>query len=394
MYTIRSMTNDDLLPYEQLSSLCFSYKIDDKPPEPLPEAELHIRMGAFDETGRLLSAMMQIPLEVRFCGQTVKYLGIGGVVTDPVARKGGTIRKLFEEGLPRLYHEGHVLSGLYPFSFRFYGKFGYTWVEAYQRRGLSVGDIRPDLLPADEIVRVLPDGDDQGMKKIYEAYIADKNIAFLRDDWKWKELRKGTPWADMKHAYVLKIAGEPVAYWIGTVRKESEAVLAVSDMAWTCPRGRDAIFAMWRSMNELSRVEMSVGRPFDLRAMASEAYDVRESGSCPAMFRVINAEKALALLPAPIVPGKVSIALTDKQIPENNGTFTITGDGEKLTVCKDESAVPDLACDVNGLSALVAGRSPLRMEADNGTVQVLNANAVRFAELLFAPRALHMNQYF
>lgn len=391
---IRAMTNDDLLAYKHLCSICYRYP-DTNEPQPLDDEALHMRMGAFSEDGRLLSAMMQIPYSVRFCGKDVPMVGIGGVATDPTARRGGAIRAMFEEGLPRLYQEGQILSALYPFSFQFYGKFGYTWAEMWKKRAIRVRDLRADLQAADEIVRVLPGEDDQGMRTIYEAYIADKHLAIHRSEWAWKELRQGMPWEALKHAYVFKVGGQAVSYWIGKFAKGKDGeLLVILDMAWTCPRGRDAIFAMLRGMNELDLVEMRCQSGFDPRRLVAEAYDVSERGSTPGMVRLVNVEKALGLLPAPVVSGRVTIEVTDGQIPQNNGLFTVEGDGKALWVYRAEDEAPDLRCGIGSLSALVVGRDSLGDAVENGTAELLREDHHQFAELLFVRRGLHLNQDF
>lgn len=394
MTMLRAMTNDDLLAYKRLCSVCYTYRTNDET-ETLPEELLHIRQGVFDADGRLLSAMMQIPYHVRFCGRTVRLVGVGGVVTDPAARGAGHVRRLFEEGLPRLYGEGYVFSALYPFSHRFYRKFGYEWAEFWRNAEIPRDAIRDDLPCADEVVRVLPGEDDQGMRSVYEAYIADKNLAVIRDDQMWTELRRGTPWADLKHAYVLKANGQTVAYWIGQMSKQGyAATLRITDMAWICPLGRDAIFAMLRGMNEVDTVAVRAQSGFDLRIIAKEPYDVGEKSSCTGMVRVVNAARALALLPPPLLPGRLSIGLTDGQIPQNNGCFVVSGDGYALTVGENDREEPDIVCGIEGLSALVAGRHSFRDAVDAGLVQVCTGKPLRFAELLFAERKLHMNQEF
>ena len=394
MSIIRHMTNDDLLAYRHLCSICYTYT-DTSQPSPLTEEQLHIRMGAFDEEGRLCSAMMQIPYDVRFEGRTVKLAGIGGVVTDPTARGQRGVRRLFEEGLPRLYREGHILSALYPFSHRFYRKFGYEWAQFWQNVEFPRTSLRHDLRAADEIVRVLPEEDDQGMRAIYEAYIADKHLPVIRDEGMWRELRKGTPWDSLKHAYVLRVNGVPAAYWIGTMHKEDwRCTLYIKDMAWTCRRGLEAIFAMLRGMNELEGVRVRVQGDCDPRLLVEEPYDVSWKGTCEGMVRVVNVERALALLAAPPLPGKLTIEVTDGQIPENCGCFTVCGDGDQLTVARDDDAQPDLRCDIQGLSALVAGRQSFNDCENAGTVSLLNTECRRFAGMLFPQRCLHMNQDF
>ena len=395
MNEVRSLENKDLLAYKHLCSICFTYPSDDEVPEELPPELLRIRRGVFDKNGQLLSAMMEIPYDVRFCGQTVKMVGIGGVVTDPVARAQGAIRAIFETDLPLQYQQGYVLGALYPFSFRFYGKFGYVWARFGRNMSISRDAIRSDLRRADEIVRVLPGADDQGMAEIYQQYIADKNLAVLRTEWMWKERRSGTPWGQLKHAYVLRIGGKPVAYWIGKNEKgENGAVLTMEDMAWTCQAGLEAIFAMLRGMNEIGEIKLRVRSGFEPAMICNEAWDVTAHEDLQGMVRVINAERALALLPAPVLPGMLTIEVADEQIPQNSCRFTVNCDGYALTVTQDDRAAADLCCDIRGLTALVMGRHCFADAVEMGLVELLNPRKERFAALLFAERKLHLNWSF
>lgn len=394
MTILRSMTNQDLLAYKRLCSVCYTYP-DTGVPEELPEDKLSFRRGVFNENGQLLSAMMQIPYQVRFCGQTVRLAGIGGVVTDPAARSQGHVRRIFEEDLPRLYREGYVFSALYPFSYRFYGKFGYTWAEFWQNVEISRSDLRKDLCLAQEILRILPEEDDQGMRAIYQEYIADKHLAVIRDEEMWNSLRKGAPWETLKHAYVIRIGGKACAYWIGSMQKQDGATtLRILDMAWTSRQGMEAVFAMFRGMNEVDTIALRMQGGFDVRVLVDEAYDVRAKGYGTAMVRVVNAARALAMLEAPVLPGTVTLEVRDEQIGDNCGNFTVTGDGYLLTVEKSDSEKADLRCSIQGLTALVMGRQNLQDAIGSADVELLSSKSLRFAKMLFAEKKLHMNQGF
>lgn len=394
MSNLRPMTNQDLLAYQRLCSVCYTYTATEHPKE-LPEELLRIRMGVFADDGSLLSAMMQIPYTVRFAGRDVKLAGIGGVVTDPTARGERGVRRLFEEGLPRLYREGHVLSALYPFSHAFYRKFGYEWAEFGRNVGFDRGSIRAGLARADAIRRVLPDEDDCGMRDIYAAYAADKHLALVRTEEMWRDLRRGTPWEHLKHAYVLTVEGRPAAYWIGTMQKEGwKCTLTIHDMAWTCRQGRDAIFAMLRGMNEVECIHLRAYEGFEPREIVGEPYDVSCHSSCDGMLRVVNVERALALLQAPVLPGSLTIAVQDDQIPENCGRFTVTSDGWSLAVTRDDHAQPDAAMSIHGLSALMSGRWSFTRAVKEGAAQCLNEKKLGFADLLFTRHELHMNHDF
>lgn len=394
MNEVRSLENKDLLAYKHLCSICFTYPDAEPAPELTPE-QLRIRRGVFDENGMLLSAMMEIPYEVRFCGENVRMVGIGGVVTDPVARSRGAIRAIFEKDLPLQYKEGYVLGALYPFSFRFYGKFGYIWTRFGRNMSISRDAIRSDLCRADEIIRVLPGEDDQGMAEIYRQYISNKNLAVLRTEEMWKECRSGTPWEQLKHAYVLRIGGKPVAYWIGKNEKGDDgAVLTIQDMAWTCQAGLEAIFTMLRSMNEIAQIRLQARSGFEPALVCNEAWDLTAHEDLQGMVRVINAERALALLPAPVLPGTLTIEVTDEQIVENCGRFTVHSDGKVISVTRNDAADADLCCDIRGLTALVMGRHCYADAVELGIAKQLNSTKTGFAALLFAGRSLHLNWNF
>lgn len=394
MRTIRPMTNDDLLAYQQLCSICYTYRAAEAP-EPLPEDCLRQRMGVFDDEGWLLSAMMQIPYDVCFENQTVKLLGIGGVVTDPAHRGEGCVRMLFEEGLPRLYREGYVFSALYPFSHRFYRKFGYETAEFWRNVQIPRASLRKDLRSAEEIVRVLPGEEDPGMREVYERYAADKYLPVLRSEEMWRDLRRGTPWDSLKHAYIMKISGKPVAYWIGTMHKEGwRCTLKLQDIVWTCCEGLEAVFAMLRGMNEVEEIHMHVQGGFDPRMLVEEPYDIQWKEPCDGMLRVMNVARALVLLAPPPLPGTLRIAVTDAQIPENTGCFVLTCDGYSLSVTREDGVAPDLVCGIRGLSMLVAGTREFGECVRSGAVQLLNEKRMRFAAMLFSKKELHMNQDF
>ncbi|MCH5287831.1 MAG: GNAT family N-acetyltransferase [Christensenellaceae bacterium] len=392
MNDIRCLTNDDLLQYKRLSSICYTYCDTDEPKQ-CTEEELRRRVGVFDEHGTLLSAMIHNSYMARFEGHDVKLLGIGGVVTDPVARGQRSIRRLFETYLPKLREEGYVFSALYPFSHAFYRKFGYELAFEQRVAEISPGNLRDDLCRADEIVRVLPDQDDQGMRQIYERYIADKHFAIERDDSMWRELRQGTPWEKMKYAYVLKRKGESIAYWIGSVFKgDAGAVLTPDDLAYTCREGREAIFAMLRGMNEVRTIRLFVPSELEPRWLVSDPYDVSfKSINCGGMLRVMDVEKALTLLAPPPIAGSVTIQVADELIAENNGCFTVMGDGSALRIIREEKRPADLRCTVNGLSVLFGGLQDFNDALLAGHATLMTEECRWFASMLFPKRKSHLN---
>lgn len=396
MTTLRGLTLEEIPAYNRLSSACFTYPLgpESLAPQDMPPERLREYRGVFDEDGCLLGAMLQLHMEARFEGQTCGLLGIGGVATDPARRRHGAIRQLFEEGLPRLYDEGFVFSALYPFSHGFYRKFGYELGILQRNAELPTASIRRDLRPAASIRLILPDEPDGGMRDVYEQYISDKNLSVCRREDHWKALREGTPWEKLKYSYVLYDGAQrPMAYWIGTATRENNcAQLNIRDMAYTGPAGLEALFAMLRTMNEVEKIRLSVPQDVELRFLVSEPYEVKETVSCGGMVRVMNAECALGMLPAPPVAGSAVIEVHDGQIPQNCGCFTVAGDGRHLTVAR--GGEPDLRCGIGGLSALVTGMQDFEGCVASGLAEVLHPEKRPFLDMLFRQRKVHLHNYF
>ena len=269
MTEVRGLKTEELAAYNKLSSICFTIptKTEDLSPKDMTAEKLRQYRGCFAEDGTLLGGMILLDMDCRFGGRSCRFFGVGGVVTDPAERRRGAIRQIFEADLPRMYDEGFALSALYPFSHEFYQKFGYELGIMRHTMKFGPGSLRKDLYRAAAIRRILPDEPDGGMKQVYDRYIADKNLAILRTDDQWKELRSGTPWENRKHSYVLyNDADEPIAYWIGTMSKEDGGtLLTIDDLAYVSREGMEAVFAMLRSMNEVGTVKLVMPQDMPIR---------------------------------------------------------------------------------------------------------------------------------
>lgn len=397
MNVIRSLKLEEVADHNKLSSICFTYPIptENLAPKEMAEERLRGYRGCFDEAGMLIGGVVFLEMDCRFEGHTCRFIGVGGVVTDPVIRRRGAIRQIFETDLPRLYEEGAEISALYPFSHEFYRKFGYELAIVKHHVKFSPSSLRKGLCHAASIRRILPDEPDGGMKQVYEKYMMDKNLGILRPEERWKNLRKGTPWENMKYSYVLyNEADEPIAYWVGKMTKESDgALLSIDDLAYVSREGMESIFAMLQSMNEVSTIKMALPQDMPIRCLMAEPYDVEDESSCGGMVRIVNAEKVLGMLPAPALKGSCTIEVSDGQIAENNGRFTVIGDGEMLTVSRTEHE-PDLRCTINGLSALVVNGMDFRECLDGRLAELLRMDNRRFMAELFRPRKQHLHDFF
>lgn len=390
---LRAFTQADVKPYRRLMAICYAYSLDEKDSEPLlTEKQLKTHYGIFGDDGSLKCAMIQHDMQCWFEGQKCKMLGIGGVVTDPIARRGGGIRRLFEECLPRLYGEGYTFSALYPFSHIFYRKFGYEYAVEKRRITFATHSLRKNLQAAASIRRLLPEDDGADVEALYEAWAKQYNLAFDLSN-EWTESRSGQPW-QLQHTYLLfNAAGEPISFWIGRISKDSgETVLNLSRLAWKNREGMEAIFAMIGGMNEIHLLKMTVPPGLPLRYLLNDPYDVADERiECGGMVRIMNVCKALSMLPAPRAAGEMVIEVQDDQIAENCGFFHVAGDGRCIAVQKLNHATPDLRCSIGALTVLVTGTLDLRDAALAGLMDMADHANADWISQVFVRRKLYMN---
>lgn len=395
---IRQIKPEERAAYGRLCSLCFTYPYRDESAAVEAETEREQRQyrGAFDEQGRLCSGMIQLDMVCHFSGQEVKMLGIGGVVSHPGHRNCGGIRALFEEGLPRARQEGYVFSALYPFSHVYYRKFGYELAQVTREATFNPRDLRADLRRAACTELILPEDEAgrEAVRQVYEAYARGRNLSVHRDAARWERKWGGTPWEQLKYLYLFRDAqNEPMAWWVGEIEPNGQrGQLHLLDMAWTKPEGLEAIFAMLRGGNEYKQVRMAVPEDLELRFLLGEPHELQERTYCNGMARVLDVRRALALLPAPVLPGNFTVRVSDGQIPENNGVFRVTGDGIELRVEEAGQDDPDVETDIGGLTLLVLGKMSL------AEFMMLNRGRVRrttpFMEALLIRRSTFLYDSF
>lgn len=121
---IRELRDDELYKSAKLSSLAFSYavNIEEKKKEGLKE---HTYGAFLDDGETLIAQVVAICYASYHNGVSVGALGIAGVASSPEHRRAGAVRAIFNHLFSIAGEKGWELSYLYPFSFRYYRKFGY-----------------------------------------------------------------------------------------------------------------------------------------------------------------------------------------------------------------------------------------------------------------------------
>lgn len=334
------------------------------------------RWAAFEDDDKtMMCYFIDQPFPVHFDGSTYTMTGIGGVATLPQYRRRGGIRGCFEAALPAMYEDGVAFSYLYPFSTAYYRKFGYEMgctrlqyhvrlnsLKHYDVSGSSVL-VEPGNLMAEEI------------RQVYRVWQNKYNMMIANEDYEFTWIENSNPVKDQVFTYVYKNnEGEPTGYMsVKQIIEPDGRNLQCTRFVFTCVEGLKGLLNIlialgsdhaYANIELPSDCDMALIFPeWSMGAAALKTY-------CSGMVRVVNAKTVLSGARY-LGDGVLSIALSDNQIPENCGTFTVTfRDGKADRVEKDNGRPADISMNINEFSRLIIGT------CDTGSLEYMDNVAV------------------
>ena len=390
MPVIRPFTKEESVEFNKLCSMCFAYPIEEKD-LPVSDDDLPYSHALFADDGQLLGGFYAFDFPSVFCGHEVRTAGIGGVVSRPEQRRQRTIRKLFEDLLPKLYEDGTTFSALYPFSHEYYRKFGYEqcFHRLYMRFPLSA---LQGLQSVGSVKQVLPGEDMSELKALYDQYARRYDYAFLRKEKQFKPLLDKDPVKELQYVYLWRNdAGTTQGYAVCKTKKDgpNENVMQLCEMAYLTPEALRGLLAFFRNFGSHARFEWKANPDVQLKRLLPEPYNVETIFGNDGMARVVNVEKALGMLPASPVDGRFTIAVKDEQIAPNNAVFAVESRAGQLTVTRVTEEA-DLSLPVNALAPLVMGTTSFEVFKMSDPYHTLRREDASM-RYVFAQRACFMN---
>ncbi|MBB6691271.1 GNAT family N-acetyltransferase [Cohnella xylanilytica] len=359
---IRQLTAEEYDERIALSEFAFQFKL---PPERLEEDRRHFRpeehWGAFDENGKLLSALILLPLHIYVQGRVLPMGGLAGVATWPEHRRGGNVTKLLVRSLEEMRAQGQSVSMLHPFAFPFYRKYGWEFTVERKRYEIETSILpRPDT--GGRIERVAKDAEE--FKEIYARFASGYVGMLARSEEWWRrkvESKSGTAalWRDA--------GGNPQGYILYEVQNR---LLSVHDWAYAGEEARAGLWSFIANHDSMAdRVHVTVppddGLPFLLPNPRFKQELVPYF-----MSRIVDVEGLIAQYSFREGDKEEELVLqvADSYAPWNDGRFRIVfgADGQGRIAAKTtreepggygagDRTEPDAACDIRALTAMLLG---------------------------------------
>lgn len=366
---VRKLTAEEWVELKKTQSICFLYpiniaKLEKRARETPEQLYLQYCWGAFNDAGQLVSGMENWPASMHYDGHTVGMGAIGGVATLPEDRMRGHVKHIFREIFYEMRERGELFSVLFPFSQRFYRKFGYEVCHEGQTYQFPTAELQSYRLTG--AVRMHQPGEpDDAFRDIYARYASRYTFAVARSDIAWQQLFKGDPYQREAYRYILSRGGQDVAYCMLQPKKlgEYENDLCVYDFAFT---DRESLHDMLGFLHRLSpqfqhvRIELPSDLP--IGALLEESNEVKALGMSHVMARVVDVEKALRLMRRPSGHGAYRIAVRDSFIPENDAVYAVAYQDSSVEVSRHAVDAPcDLSVTVQTFAQLCIGYLSLPM---------------------------------
>lgn len=353
---IRGALPQDREPAWRLQQAAFSL------PETGPGLHLGIRedLRVVVHQERVVSCLTLLHADLCMNGVRVPMGGIRHVATNPDEQNRGYASSLMRETLREMRRQGLVTSVLFPFSFRYYRKFGYELGGNYCHYWC-----RPNCIPAyndAQGCRRAGPGDTAVLARLHTARTAGSGCALVRTEDRWRQIASdpdlqvivfGTARAegylvaqDTRDSYggrllrVVDLAAETQAAWRGL-------------LGWLS-RGSAESIEWYASCTDLTASGL-MRSPAPLR----EGFKPRGIATVRPMFqfRVVDVAGALQTRLPQLPAGQYRLALKirDELLPENGQPVAIQRNGERGVVRPGRPSDPYLELDIQVFSQIFCG---------------------------------------
>lgn len=336
--------------------------------EPVPG---DVTWGLFNDDGELATCVSTLRHRFAFGGQEIGVGEIHMLGSLPELRGTGGARALLTTALGDFRDRGDVFAILIPFSGPFYRKFGFEFVARSVRQRFAIEQLAG--IPCDyRVTEVRREEDVAVLRRLHDAFALERNLAEISAPtaWEWRgngEFGEPDFFHPERHRYTYILwdeQGEACAYlrfsFVCAPEMPFIGEAHVCDLVY-----RDAqaflgcLGFIYRLRAKVTHVVVEPEDDIDLCCLLPEGDRIEQTVEGHIMARVLDVERALALMPQPQGSGAYAIGLRDACMPEHDGVYEVTFADGRATEVKRSDASPDIEMDETSFTQLLVGRAAL-----------------------------------
>ena len=307
--------------------------------------------AGFDHSGTLVCAYECKP-EVMWWGTAqIPACAIGNMATDPQHQGRGHAGGLMVEAVHRMREMGFWISPLWPFSFAWFGKFGWTCPSPFLKINVWPDLVRMLDVPVGDIRKAEPKDAPQ-VSRLYTEGAQSTNCQSARSDGDWD--KRG--W--LRNTWVLEDSGGAVrasaVLHITAIERGQGKLATVRELHGTLFPDQLALVRALAELDDVVKLELNLPP----QSLFIHAFPGRPEVTCyyRMAMRVLDVAQALRCLkPDEDLRASVSFEVMD-WIMDTERPVTVTADvegGQVETTRGAESGA--LRCDINTFTQLFCG---------------------------------------
>lgn len=398
---IRKITLNEKVEFRILLNYCFASGSNDD-----PVTESDVTWITLDEAfavfidGTIVSTLRNIIFKQSIRGVLKDMGGIAAVATAPEYRRQGHVKALMKAAFWDMKQKGQVVSALHPFKESFYAAYSYvttnTWIDVkipshsiahyldgvkqlesnWQFERVKAVDVKAEILSFVTQLETIPHGlviDPDRSDEIWQNHHRNSQVVFVKRDGTTQAMAKYTKKGNLK-------TGE----------------IAIREMYWQTLEARDKLFGFFAlHQDDCPYIWMQVRYGTNFRAWLRDVMTPFETKIYyrPMMVRVIDVEKALENLPAP-VEGEISFTLQDNYCNWNSGNYQLISQAGQLKAVRAKNNSSKILMDIEGLSALVYGALSIQEVVHRGWLTGLDEKTTELLERWFPSLPVYNPYYF
>lgn len=386
---IRGATRDDLPQVVALRGTAFNIAPKEWPsPETIGDEELEwIRVVSVD--GRVVSCLTVLPMQIYIAVAKVPMGGIGQVATLEQERNKGYASALMRDTLRLLRQRGLCTSALFPFSFRYYRKFGYELAGNHCHFWSRPGNI-PAFREREHCRPIRIDSDLKLITQLYERHCQIRSCGLVRSPARWVQLLNGNG----KHGVIYE-RGEARGYLIYSdeIDYHGLRVFRVQELVANGPESARGLVGYMATFDGES-IEWST-TVSDLAAVGllatvaplREGFKPRGIATVRPMFqfRVVDVLSAVKARSPEWrwLEGELSLAVRDEINTENNDPVAIGCKDGTVQIVRGHRTEQCLEADIRIFSQLFCGYLTPTEAYSQGLLQVSSPDLLPLADQMF-----------
>jgi predicted N-acetyltransferase YhbS len=362
----------------------------------LPEGGPPVHPGLSDELrvavrdGRVVSCLTLVHAELLLRGARVSLGGIRHVATHPEEQNRGHASMLMRDTLAAMRRKGFHTSLLFPFSFRYYRKFGYELAGNHAHFWS-----RPHAIPCfsdRDACRPAAPADPPALAALHRRLAGASGFSLTRDEGRWARVCADPGLQTIVHC---DAAGEIDAYLVTAEARDAYGGLmlrvldigAETEPGWRGLLGRLAAFPGECIDWMASATELSASGLLRSAAPLREAYKPRAIVNIRPMlqFRVIDVAEAVGRL-LPTFPRErytLALRIPDELLPENGMPLAVRGVGTEVELGTPRPGDPTLTADIRTFSQIYCGYTTPTEAVAQGLADASTPEAAVLADRLF-----------